>query len=112
MLTPEQPTITQADRDAAANEILCRGLPRTLANLVREGGKDGHHTVQAFARHRIATEQDCARQRDLWTATAYSCGYDAAVEQIVAWLRDQWECGGLVCGDELADAIEAGEHHK
>lgn len=49
--------VEQCDRDEAAEEVSRRGLPRTLASDIRSGIRDYHHTVQAFARHRIAAEQ-------------------------------------------------------
>ena len=36
--------------------------------------------------------------------------YAECAAGIVAWLKDQWDRGELVCGDELADAIERGDH--
>ena len=45
--------IEQCDRDAAADEILYRGLPRSLAAKIGAGEMDDHRTVQAFANHRL-----------------------------------------------------------
>jgi hypothetical protein len=50
--------VTQEDREAAADEVLARGLPRTLADAIKRGERDDHHTVQAFARHRLASQSE------------------------------------------------------
>jgi hypothetical protein len=48
--------VTQADRDAAADNLMLSNMPspRIEAVAVRSGEDDHHSRVQAFARHRIA----------------------------------------------------------
>lgn len=73
-----QVEVTDADREAAAR----------LIALWDDGDLHCDDFTEAFARHRIAE-----RER--------------VVGEIVADLRDQWERGEIVSGDELADLIEA-----
>lgn len=96
--------ITQADRDAAASGYFawCSGNP-VIPERMKAGDADDHSMVQAFARHRVKTEQ-----------------------KIVAWLRKQgitedeyqskngwwWTPTGAQYGASILEAIEAGEHLK
>lgn len=45
-------TVLQCDREAAADMLLWRGLPRAHAAAARSGKLDDQYSVQAFARHR------------------------------------------------------------
>jgi hypothetical protein len=50
-------TVTQADRDAAANVIDTYEGKERYAAMVRAGNRDGHSLCIAFARHRLATAE-------------------------------------------------------
>lgn len=52
-------SVTQADRDAAANWCEAQPFPSKQAEaaLIRVGDYDHHSLVQAFARHRLASTQ-------------------------------------------------------
>lgn len=62
MVGEQAMTVTDADREAAVtyarNFLRWNGY---LRDSVRLGQKDSHPLVQAFARHRIAAEQACAK---------------------------------------------------
>jgi len=49
-----EPTVTQADRDAAADWCASQPFPskQVEAPSIRDGNHDHHSLVQAFARHR------------------------------------------------------------
>ena len=94
-------TVEQCDREAAA-----QSMPgNTMAELdrcldVKRGMRDSHAWVQAFARHRTASEQR---------------GYDRAIAEVVAWLRKNAAHVGPHTSSgasyvHAATAIEAGEH--
>ena len=80
--------ITQADRDAAASGYFawCSGNP-VIPERMKAGDADDHSMVQAFARHRIKTEQ-----------------------KIVEWLRGEVADDSIHSCDQAADAIESGAH--
>ena len=82
--------VTQADRDAAASGYFawCSGNP-VIPERMKAGDADDHSMVQAFARHRIKTEQ-----------------------KIVEWLRGDVADDNIHSCDQAADAIEAGAYLK
>lgn len=56
-------TVTQADREAAADHLAKQPLSNTLLRLrIREGKEDNHPLVQAFARHRIEATRQAEEQ--------------------------------------------------
>lgn len=55
-------------------------------------------------------EADREAVKAYWYRQGKADGSQHERAKIVAWLRDQWERGELVCGDELADAIDRGDH--
>lgn len=69
-------------------EIRQRGSPELIAML------DQH-------------KRDMQRLHDTYHASVSSRRCGKLVQQIVAEIRDQWERGEVVSGDELADLIEA-----
>jgi hypothetical protein len=70
--------VVQADRDAAADLLLERGMTRTLASNVRSGAADQHHVVQAFARHRLNAQPLAADARAAGTVEALKPFAEAA----------------------------------
>lgn len=73
--------VTDADREAAT---------QNQRNMIMRVGSP----AEAFAHHRAAAEQ---------------AGYDRAIAEVVAWLRDNPR-GMLEYEEFYASAIEAGEH--
>lgn len=56
--------VEQCDREAAADWLAADDdAPDMLhfASVIRAGGDDGHSLVQAFARHRLAERERCAK---------------------------------------------------
>ena len=78
-------SVTDADRKAAK--------PIALKVMISELTHEDLHN--AFAAHRTR---------------AHAEGYEAAVRDVVAWLRDAKQDGYLcICNTKFADAIERGE---
>jgi len=89
--------VIQADRERAADYVekyqyaVWPDIGREQAALIRSGKQDQHALVQAFAAHRIATEQ-----------------------RVVEWLRDDGDdpSADARALHGIADAIERGEHRN
>lgn len=73
------PVVTQADREDAAAGILARLIQihggeqpwmDASTQSMRLGEQDDHPEVQAFARHRLAEQERCARVADEHVITA------------------------------------------
>lgn len=93
----ERVEVTQADRDAAAEMLAHRGKEIVAANIAA-GSADGHHMVQAFARHRLAALR--------------AQGQDERAE-IVAFVRANFDAPHVAeVAKRIADAIEAGQHKE
>lgn len=59
----DQITVTQADRDAAADLAQYAGLyPTLIVDRLRDGTNDRMEIIQAFARHRIAAERTASAE--------------------------------------------------
>lgn len=73
--------VIQVDRDTAADVVRAMGFSPDLASDVRDGHKDYTPIVQAFARHRIASEravlEQAAKVADDWEAIVSPETYDA-----------------------------------
>lgn len=105
----DEATVTQADRNAAADQFRYLG---TDMKAMREGEMDGRKIVQKFARHRIAAEQSQAArifeleatvsrlttelaERDAAKALADRTAADAIAEarretrELIAWMRER-----------------------
>lgn len=81
-------------------------LAEKLASAVREydddvTSTDGERALLAFVSH-YRRELIAA----LSTTLTYEAGQADRTREIVALIRDHWERGEIVCGDELADLIE------
>jgi hypothetical protein len=92
--------ITQEDREAAAGWVeAVRGDSLKLGHNVRyrNGKGDGSQLVQAFARHRIAAIEECAKvcegQQQIFLSEEY------AVEQPLSSFKERFACGQ--CAEEI-----------
>jgi hypothetical protein len=102
--------VTQADRDAAAALMvaLFTGLPDLENDLrwsgpVKNGEDDTYPFVQAFARHRIAEREACAKVVDAFEAEENSVAY----EKRQAGRDDSFNCARASAANRLAAAIRA-----
>jgi hypothetical protein len=55
-MTTETVTVTQADRDAVADFVTAMGYGGAIADNYRAGKSDHCFRIQAFARHRLASQ--------------------------------------------------------
>lgn len=63
-MTPPEVVPAQVDREAAADYGRYRLFSGLSADGIECGRADGNDLVQAFARHRLATIEDCAKVCD------------------------------------------------
>lgn len=74
----EEAEVTQADREAAVNWFAAQhAYGVSFMEDVRTGGQDGNDLVRAFARHRLAERERCAK----------------VAETYITGGRDEWDRG-------------------
>lgn len=72
-------TVTQADREAAADYLAKQPLSNTLLRLrIREGDEDSHPLVQGFARHRLSALRQSSEREEKLRAMIVQMGENAA----------------------------------
>lgn len=87
--------VTQADRDAAADVASSFGAEQVPPEM-RAGKLDHHPTVQAFARHRIATETQSQATIDELLGALKECREEAEAANNVIRLNRDGEGSGRV----------------